>query len=117
MPRPENKITWDGPVADLAHALRELRMRAGRPTYRKMAENTHYSASVLAAAAAGNRCPTWQVVEAFIQACGGDEEAIWRSLWAQAHKAAGRRTPAQRRTVPTASEAGTSPRRLPPSGE
>jgi hypothetical protein len=34
-------------------------------------------------------------------------------MWAQAQKAAARRTPAQRRAVPTAPEAGTSPRRHP----
>jgi Helix-turn-helix domain len=113
MPRPEKKITGDGPVADLAHELRELRIRAGRPTYRKMAQNARYSASVLAAAAAGNHCPTWQVVEAFIQACGEQYDAAWRSMWVQAQKAAARRTPVQRRTAPGAPEAGTSPHRHP----
>jgi hypothetical protein len=115
MPRPETEITWDGPVADLARALRELRALAGLPTYRKMAVHTHYSASVLADAAHGIRCPTWKVVEAFTRACGEKDDTTWRSLWGMAQKATARRAPSQRRTAPPTPEADTRPRRLPPA--
>jgi hypothetical protein len=87
MPRPENPITWEGPVADLARALRHAREQAGLPTYRTLAESTHYSASVLADAAAGRDCPTWEVTRAFTAACGASE-AMLEPLWSKASKAA-----------------------------
>ncbi|MFI9846701.1 hypothetical protein ACIHFD_57440 [Nonomuraea sp. NPDC051941] len=74
MARPEKPITWDGPVADLARALRTVRERAGSPPYRAMGQLVHRSVSVLADAAAGHRCPTWQVASAYVQACGGSED-------------------------------------------
>jgi hypothetical protein len=85
MARPENSITEQGPVANLARALREVRARAGSPTYRNLAEKALHSASVLADAASGKHCPTWRVTESFAAACGADPETL-RSLWAEANK-------------------------------
>ncbi|MFI6600154.1 helix-turn-helix domain-containing protein [Nonomuraea sp. NPDC050536] len=92
MGRPENPITWDGPVAELARALRDLRQQAGRPTYRAMAATTLRGASVLAEAAAGRRCPTWAVTHDFVRACGQDPDT-WRPLWERARKPSGKRRP------------------------
>jgi hypothetical protein len=84
--RPEKAITSSGPVAGLARALRELRARAGSPPYTRLSEWVNYSSAVLAAAAAGDRCPTWDVTKTFIQACGGDPDDV-RPLWEQADHA------------------------------
>jgi hypothetical protein len=115
MPRPETEITWDGPVADLARALRDIRARAGSPAYRKMAENAHVSASVLADAAHGIRCPTWDVVKAYIVVCGEKDDTGWRLLWdkARAQKAVSGRVPSRRRPASPPAETGTTPHRLP----
>jgi hypothetical protein len=69
-----------GPVAGLAAGLRRLRAEAGTPTYRQLAERSHFAPSVLSAAARGARLPTWAVTQAFVQACGGDV-AQWREHW------------------------------------
>jgi hypothetical protein len=100
VPRPENPITWGGPIADLAQALRRLRARAGNPSYRTLAERVHYSATTLADAAAGRDRPTWQVTESFAQACraSGAGLAELRLLWARADKAAQAKALAARRT-------------------
>ncbi|MFC8272692.1 helix-turn-helix domain-containing protein [Streptomyces sp. NPDC057271] len=73
-----------GPVARFAHELRDLRRRAGSPPYRRLAARTHYSASTLAAAAAGQRLPSAAVLEAFVSACGGDP-AEWERRRIHAH--------------------------------
>jgi hypothetical protein len=87
MARPQNPITEPGPVADLARELRAARERAGipAPTYRELAKKAHRSASVLADAASGHRCPTWEVTRSFLSACGADPEAL-RELWSEADK-------------------------------
>ncbi|WP_241253422.1 helix-turn-helix domain-containing protein [Streptomyces sp. W1SF4] len=63
-----------GPVVRFAHDLRDLRRRAGSPSYRQLAARTHFSASTLASAAAGQRLPSAAVLAAFVNACGGDPE-------------------------------------------
>jgi hypothetical protein len=84
MLRPEKQIPGEGPIAQLAQELRQLRDRVGRPPYRKLAADTHFSASVLADAAAGYRCPTWEVTKAFVLACGAGTEG-WYQRWLRAH--------------------------------
>ncbi|MEO3892184.1 hypothetical protein [Nonomuraea sp. B5E05] len=96
MPRPEKPITWDGPLADLAQALRDLRWRAGRPSYRDLEERTRHSRSVLADAAAGYRCPTWEVTRDFVVACGENPDD-WRPRWELARAAAGKDRPVERK--------------------
>jgi hypothetical protein len=92
MARPEKPITGDGPVADLARALRAARVQAGTPSYKELARKAFGSASVLAEAASGQRCPSWHVVESFGAACDADLKSL-RSLWIKADKSdrAGRR--------------------------
>ncbi|MCD0453312.1 helix-turn-helix domain-containing protein [Actinocorallia sp. API 0066] len=61
-----------GPLQRFAQDLRDLRRRAGSPSYRDLAARTHYSASTLAAAASGLKLPTEPVLAAYVTACGGD---------------------------------------------
>ena len=113
MGRPENPITWNGPVADLALRLRQLRSEAGRPPYQALARAGHYSATVLSDAAAGRTCPTWDVAKAFAEACGAASGAVaeLHSLWVKADAAARRgHTAAARKRAPAAG-AVAGPRR------
>ncbi|MEV6872957.1 helix-turn-helix domain-containing protein [Amycolatopsis sp. NPDC051128] len=81
MGRPEKPVNASGGTAtQFARELRELRARAGNPTYREMARSAMFSSSVLSSAASGNRMPSLQVTLAFVAACGGDHEA-WRQQW------------------------------------
>ena len=81
MGRPEKPVNTSGGIAtQFARELRELRARAGNPTYREMARSAMFSSSVLSSAASGNRMPSLQVTLAFVAACGGDDEA-WRRHW------------------------------------
>lgn len=69
-----------GPVQRLAWQLRQLRERAGSPSYRLLARRAHYSASTLAEAAKGDRLPSLEVTLAYVEACGGDADE-WRARW------------------------------------
>lgn len=93
MGRQENELVGDGPVFDLARRLRELRHAAGDITYRAM--RGKYSPAALNRAASGTRCPTWQVVQEFACACGGDAEEL-RLLWEKAHASSARRSRSQK---------------------
>ena len=54
--RPEKPVDPDaGPVQRLAWQLRRLRERAGNPSYRRLAQRAHYSASTLADARPPNQ--------------------------------------------------------------
>ncbi|WP_328907386.1 helix-turn-helix domain-containing protein [Streptomyces sp. NBC_00234] len=86
MGRQEQPLDLDqGPVARFAYELRELRRRAGSPPYRRLAARAHYSASTLAAAAAGRRLPSATVLAAFVTACGGDP-AEWEQRRVRTHR-------------------------------
>ncbi|MEU2224968.1 hypothetical protein [Streptomyces sp. NPDC018347] len=75
MGRPENPLDPEsGPLQRFAVGLRDLRARAGGPTYRAMAQRTPYSAAALSQAAAGERLPTPEVTRAYVIACGGDPD-------------------------------------------
>jgi hypothetical protein len=74
------------PVAGFAARLRELRERAGRPSYRQLAQVTHYSHTVLSQAAAGRSLPSLAVTQAFVRACGGDVDE-WSARWREAERA------------------------------
>lgn len=63
-----------GPLARLAHDLRDLRRKAGAPTYREMSKTAGYSPSALSAAASGANLPSATVLAAYVRACGGDAE-------------------------------------------
>jgi len=80
VPRREQTITAGGPLAAFAHELREVRHRAGSPTYREMGAAVRYSHSVLCRAASGRALPSWDATRAYLQACGMETEQLgdWR---------------------------------------
>ncbi|MFF7736307.1 helix-turn-helix domain-containing protein [Streptomyces sp. NPDC007984] len=81
MGRPERPLDpTAGPIARLAHELREMRRAAGSPSYRRMAESAGFSATTLSQAAAGERLPSLAVVREYVKACGGDP-AEWEHRW------------------------------------
>ncbi|MFI5957432.1 NB-ARC domain-containing protein [Cryptosporangium sp. NPDC051539] len=90
MARPEGKLpARNNPITQLAGELRTMRRRAGSPAYREMAGRANFSASVLAAAAAGHALPTLPVTKAFVLACGGDPKA-WEARWYEVSAQLGR---------------------------
>lgn len=87
--RPEKPINTElAAVAALARELRTQRRRA-QLTYRDLADLTQYSVSALRKCAAGQEVPGWLVIQAFVQACGGDE-AHTRTLWERARASIGK---------------------------
>ncbi|MEU5973906.1 hypothetical protein [Streptomyces sp. NPDC047315] len=80
-----------GPVEAFACGLRDLRAAAGGPTYREMARRAGYSASALAAAAAGDQLPSLPVTLAYATVCEGDRDE-WESRWLAAARAAEEQT-------------------------
>jgi NB-ARC domain len=88
MGRPERPLDGTGPIAEFAHDLRELRNRAGNPSYRELARTALYVPSVLSSAASGHRLPTLAVTLAFVGACGGNQ-AVWEQRWREIATRAG----------------------------
>ncbi|HEY4854167.1 MAG TPA: AAA family ATPase [Streptosporangiaceae bacterium] len=81
MPRPERALgDLSGPVAQFAADLRELRRRAGSPSYRRLARTANYASATLAEAASGHRLPTLAVTLAYVRACAGDVDQ-WEERW------------------------------------
>jgi len=72
-----------GPLAQLAVDLRELRRKAGAPTYREMSRAAGYSPSALSAAASGANLPSESVLSAYVRVCGGDVDE-WLARRAEA---------------------------------
>ncbi|MFF0015945.1 helix-turn-helix domain-containing protein [Streptomyces sp. NPDC005374] len=72
-----------GPVQRLAHDLRLLREKAGKPPYREMAEKAGYSTTALSQAAAGDQLPSLPLVRAYAQALGADPKE-WEERWREA---------------------------------
>ncbi|GAB3241627.1 nSTAND1 domain-containing NTPase [Kineosporia babensis] len=87
MPRTDRPLGGeDSELVRFASDLRQLREKAGRPSYRELAKGAHYSATTLSDAAGGRRLPTLAVVQAFVRACGGNVsewEERWRELAGQ----------------------------------
>jgi transcriptional regulator with XRE-family HTH domain len=105
MPRRERPLdAGDGPLRELAAGLRQLRQKAGNPTYRELAEQAHYSISTLSSAASGQRLPTLAVTLAYVRACDGDVEE-WERRWREAAEQLGEVHPA----LDPAEESGTPP--------
>ncbi|GAB1643664.1 NBR1-Ig-like domain-containing protein [Krasilnikovia sp. MM14-A1259] len=78
-----------GQVGPLAEQLRDLRDRAGRPSFRVMAGRSgRISHTTLHEAAAGHRFPSWETTREFVRACGGNETE-WRGRWERAQRATG----------------------------
>ncbi|HUQ61186.1 helix-turn-helix domain-containing protein [Lentzea sp.] len=88
MPRPERPLdAAQDAVQHFAAELRELRERAGKPTYRQLAERSGYAVSTVSEAAGGRRLPTLDVALAYAVACGGDKQE-WAAKWQIASLAA-----------------------------
>lgn len=74
-------------VKQFADDLLALRMRAGKPSFRKLASlSGRISHTTLHEAATGNRLASWETTREFVRACGGDE-AEWRARWERAASA------------------------------
>jgi hypothetical protein len=88
MGRPERPLDpAAGPIQAFASELRQLRQRAGSPKYLQMQRRTGRSRTALAEAAGGDHLPTWETVDAYVRACGGDPTQ-WHARWVQARDAA-----------------------------
>jgi WD40 repeat protein len=87
VPRPERALEeTSGLLGEFAAGLRELRDKAGKPTYRELSTLAHYSAAALSEAAGGRKLPSLAVTLAFVRACVGDTdewEARWREVSAE----------------------------------
>jgi hypothetical protein len=114
------------PAAAFAAQLRELRMAAGNPSFRKMAQRSGcVSHTTLHEATTGARFPSWQTTREFVKACGADA-AQWRARWEQAgsspypepvpEAAAGAGAAVEETSMPRSTESRTGRRRLPPVG-
>jgi transcriptional regulator with XRE-family HTH domain len=85
MGRRQIPVTGNGPVAQLALALRDLRESSGL-TLRELAAQVGYAPSTLASAERGRMPPSWPVTDAFVSGCGA-AAAQWRPLWTAAASA------------------------------
>ncbi|WP_410625907.1 helix-turn-helix domain-containing protein [Amycolatopsis sp. cmx-8-4] len=82
MGRPERSLDLEGSLlAQFAADLRRVREQAGKPTYRAMSRLAHRSQTTLSEAAGGRTIPTWETVQAFLQACDITEFSQWRKRW------------------------------------
>ncbi len=68
------------PSAIFAGGLRSL-IATTTMNLTQVADKTHYCDSVISAACAGWKLPTWDVTCAIVRVCGGDESE-WAVLWA-----------------------------------
>ncbi|MDQ0753340.1 WD40 repeat protein/transcriptional regulator with XRE-family HTH domain [Streptomyces africanus] len=84
MGRREKPVDPDaGPVQRLAHDLRVLREKAGKPPYREIAQRAGYSITAVSQAAAGEQLPSLAVVRAYAEALDGDPDE-WERRWRKA---------------------------------
>lgn len=91
--RPEKALDSSAsPVALFAQQLRELRYKAGAPTFRDLARWTGLAPTTLSKAMGGDRLPTLAVTLRLVRVLADDED-IWRRRWEQA-------AAAQRQTGP-----------------
>ncbi|WP_328744213.1 helix-turn-helix domain-containing protein [Streptomyces sp. NBC_00285] len=87
MGRREKPVDPDaGPVQRLAHELRSLREKAGKPPYREMAKEAGYSITAMSQAAAGDQLPSLAVVRAYAEALDADPNE-WERRWREAEAA------------------------------
>ncbi|MFK3983814.1 AAA family ATPase [Micromonospora sp. NPDC050397] len=81
MPRRERPLNGDGGILlRFAADLRQLREKAGSPTYRELAHRAHYSAATLSEAAGGRKLPSLAATLGYVRACDGDVTA-WEQRW------------------------------------
>lgn len=102
MPRTERPLDDDGgALTNFAADLRRLRAKAGKPPYRQLAREAHYSSTTLADAAGGRILPSLAVTLAYARARGGDPEE-WEKRW---HSLATELTAAKQESTGTGSTA------------
>ncbi|GLX05281.1 transcriptional regulator [Microbispora sp. NBRC 16548] len=77
--RKRSALGGTGLSAELARRLRALRDGSGL-TLRQLAAKSGFSHSALSLAESGRVVPSWELVQAFVQACG-DSPRAWRQLW------------------------------------
>ncbi|MFF0298525.1 helix-turn-helix domain-containing protein [Kitasatospora sp. NPDC004614] len=80
MARRQAPLEGNGAAARFAERLREVRRESGL-TLRQLAAISGYSHSTLSLAENGRRLPSWDVVAAFVQACGRKDIDRWRGWW------------------------------------
>ncbi|GAA2653518.1 helix-turn-helix domain-containing protein [Streptomyces vastus] len=84
MGRREKPVDPDaGPIQRLAHELRVLREKGGKPPYREMAKRAGYSTTALSQAAAGEQLPSLAVVRAYAETLDADPDE-WERRWREA---------------------------------
>jgi transcriptional regulator with XRE-family HTH domain len=64
-----------GAAVPVARELRIFKERSGK-TYDELARRAQYTKTALSIAASGKRLPSWDVVKAFVRACGATEAEI-----------------------------------------
>ncbi|MFE7429046.1 helix-turn-helix domain-containing protein [Streptomyces sp. NPDC057545] len=91
MARPETPLPEEAPppLLELARELRDLRADA-QLSYQVMSERVHVSPASFSRAASGRQVPTWEVLLAYLKACGvpADEFDAWHKRWRDAEVAA-----------------------------
>ncbi|WP_410667923.1 hypothetical protein [Amycolatopsis sp. cmx-4-68] len=81
MPRGQRPLGGeDSALVQFAAGLRQLRDKAGRPSYRELARRAHYASTTLSDAAGGRRLPTLAVALSYVRACDGDV-VEWERRW------------------------------------
>ena len=111
MGRPERPLDpAAGPIQAFAGELRKLRQEAGNPKYLQMQRLTGRSRTSLAEAAGGDHLATWETVEAYVRACGGDL-AMWERRWTDTRDA----LRVQRQEIDTRDIVAASRPKRPPS--
>lgn len=70
-------VKVERPLAEFTAALRELRQRAGNPTFRTMSRRAEVSPATLHRVEVGRQIPTREAVLAYVGACDGDQD-LWR---------------------------------------
>ncbi|MGW6459927.1 hypothetical protein ACWF94_29035, partial [Streptomyces sp. NPDC055078] len=79
--RPMNRLPQSNdPLVAFARDLQALRKKAGTPPLATMSQHCGISAATLSNAHSGRKLPTWQTVNGYVLACGGDPEE-WSLRW------------------------------------
>lgn len=80
MARKQLPLNGEGQFVRFAAQLRHTRESTGL-TLRKLAAVSGYAASTLSTAENGKKLPSWDVVCAYVEACGETDLASWRGWW------------------------------------
>jgi hypothetical protein len=89
MGRDKNPVAGQGPLASFVMELRQARVDAGKPSYRKMAAKVHAAFGHLAGVDRGNRHPTWDSTVLYLKGCDITDPAelkIWHKKWDEAER-------------------------------